>query len=147
MQSLMFYQAALLTECLITYFTAIRALTTMYAYMPYQIAPFTECLITHITHKRALSTMYALMCYHIALCTECLSTNITTIWTPTPLYITGISAFITLYMKLFIQSTLVKKQRLNIRIYFDRKKYIYSYVYIHYKSNTYEELVFKKCIS
>jgi len=36
------------------------------------------------------------------------------------MYITGISAFSTVYMKLFIRSTLVKTQRLNIRIYSDR---------------------------
>jgi len=49
----------------------------------------------------------------------------------TPLYVTEISAFITAYMKLFIQITLVKTQTLNIRIYFDRKNhYFYSNVYI-----------------
>ena len=75
--------------------------------------------------------MYALMCYQIALSTECLFTHFTQKWTLTPTYATGISAFITLYMKLFIQSTLVKK-RLNIKIYFHRKnKYFYSNVYIH----------------
>jgi hypothetical protein len=47
-----------------------------------------------------------------------------------PMYITGISAFSSVYMKLFIWSTL-KKQRLNIRIYSDRKNnYFYSNLYI-----------------
>ena len=54
--------------------------------------------------------MYALMCYQIPLFTECLITHITRIWTITPTYITGITAFITVYMKLFIQSILVKKK-------------------------------------
>jgi len=50
---------------------------------------------------------------------------------PAPTYITGISAFIIAYIKLFIQSTLEKK-KLNIRIYFDKKNnYFYSKVYIH----------------
>ena len=92
MQSLMRHQSALLTECLTTYFTAIWMLTTMQALMSYQIALFTECLTTHFTQ----------------------------IWTLTPLYITGISALITVYMKLFSLSTLVKK-KLNFKIYFDRK--------------------------
>jgi len=37
--------------------------------------------------------------------------------------ITGISAFSTVYLELFIQSTLVKTQRLNIRIYSEKKGY------------------------
>jgi ABC-type sulfate transport system permease component len=46
------------------------------------------------------------------------------------MYITGISEFGTVYMKLFIPSTLVKTQTLNIRIYSDRKNnYFYSNVY------------------
>jgi len=46
------------------------------------------------------------------------------------MYITGISAFITAYMKFFIWSILVKTQRLNIRINFDRENnYFYSNVY------------------
>jgi len=49
----------------------------------------------------------------------------------TSMYITGISAFSTVYMKLFIHSTLVKTQSLNIRVYSDRKNnYFYSKVYI-----------------
>jgi len=41
------------------------------------------------------------------------------------------SAFITVYVKLFIQSALVKTQSLNIRIYSDRKILIFfSNVYI-----------------
>jgi len=128
----MCYQSASLTECLLTYFTLIWVLTTMYAFMNYQTTIVPVRIITHITNIRTLTTMHTLMSYQIALCTECLITNITTIWTFTPLCITGISAFITLYMMMFIHSTLVKNKRLNIRIYFDRKnKHIYSNVYIH----------------
>ena len=37
------------------------------------------------------------------------------------------------------------KKKLNIRIYFDRRnKYFYSNVYIHYKSNAFEVLLFTK---
>jgi len=52
--------------------------------------------------------MYATMCYQTALLTECLITQFTRIWTLTPMYIRGICAFITVYVKLFIQSALVK---------------------------------------
>ena len=60
--------------------------------------------------------MYVLMCYQIALFTECLITYFTGKWMLTPMYITGISAFSTVYVKLFIQSTLVKTQKINILI-------------------------------
>ena len=53
--------------------------------------------------------MYAFVYYQIALFTEYLITHFTRISTLTPIYITGISAFSTVYMKLFILSTLVKK--------------------------------------
>jgi len=49
MYALVCYQFALLTEYLITYFTAIWSLSTMYAFMCYQIVLFTECLITNFT--------------------------------------------------------------------------------------------------
>jgi hypothetical protein len=131
MYALMFYKTALSSECLITHITSIRAFTTMCALMCYQSDLSTECLITHITSKRELTTMCALMCYKTALMTECLITHITSIREFTTMYITGIPAFSTVYMKLFIQSALVKKQRLNIRIYSDRKNnYFHSNVYI-----------------
>jgi len=116
MYALMIYQIALITECLITHFTTIRVLTTMYALMSYKTALDTECLITHTTNIRALTTMCAFMCYQRALFTECLITHITNIRALIRMYITGMSAFSTVYMKLFIQSTLGKTQRLNIRI-------------------------------
>jgi hypothetical protein len=50
---------------------------------------------------------------------ECLIAHFTSIRAFTTRYITGIPAFSTMYMKLFIQSALVKTQRLNIRIYSD----------------------------
>ena len=50
MCAFMYYQSALLTECLITHLTAIRAITTMYALVCYQSALSTECLITYCTH-------------------------------------------------------------------------------------------------
>ena len=93
----------------------------MYAFVCYQTAVLTECLITHFTSIRALTTMYAFVFYQIDLCTEYLITHFTRISMLTPIYITGISAFSAVYMKLFIQSNLVKTQRLNIRIYSDRK--------------------------
>ena len=103
----------------------------MYALMYYQISILTERLITQYTGIRTLITMDALMCYQTPLMSEHPITHFTQIWTPTSIDITGISAFSTVYMKLFIQSTLVKTQRLNIRIYFDRKNsYIYSNVYL-----------------
>jgi hypothetical protein len=42
----------------------------MYACMPYQPTLVTECLITNTTNIRALTSMYALMCYEIAFCIE-----------------------------------------------------------------------------
>jgi len=53
--------------------------------------------------------MYALMTYQIATFTECLINHFIRIWTVALMYIIGITAFITVYMKLFIQRTLVKK--------------------------------------
>ena len=61
MYALMCYQTALMTECLITHITRIRALATVCAMMCYQIDLLTECLITHITRIRAHNSMYALM--------------------------------------------------------------------------------------
>ena len=52
------------------------------------------------------------------------------------MYITRIAAFIVLYVKLFIQSALVKTQSLNIKIYSDRKNnYFYRNVHIQSKIN------------
>jgi len=45
------------------------------------------------------------------------------------MYITGSSAFSTVHMKFFIQSTPLKTQRLNIRINFDRKTIIFIAMY------------------
>jgi len=61
------------------------------------------------------------MSYQTTLLTELLFTHFTSTWALIPTYITGISAFSTLYMKLLIHCTLAKTQRLNIRIYSDRK--------------------------
>jgi hypothetical protein len=117
MYAIMCYQSALMTESLITYCTAIRALTTMYALMCYQITLSTECFITYFTAIRVITTMYASMSYQSALSTECLITHCTAIRVFTIKYITGRFAFSTVYVKLSIQSTLVKTQMLNIRIY------------------------------
>jgi hypothetical protein len=73
--------------------------------------------------------MNALMSYHIALLTEYLITHITGIWALTPIYITGITAFSIVYVRLFIQHTLVKIERLSVRIYSDRKKNHFIAVY------------------
>ena len=124
MYALMCYQTVLSTECLITYCAAIRAITNMYASMSYQITLLTECLITHLTAIRAITTMYALMFCQSALCTECLITYCTHIRVIKTMYITGRTAFCTVHMKIFIQSTLLKK-RLSIRIYCDRKTIIF----------------------
>ena len=55
-------QTALPTECLITYFTGIIVLTTVYVFMLYQTTPPTLCLITYFTATPAFSTIHALMC-------------------------------------------------------------------------------------
>jgi len=112
----------------------------MYELMCYQSVPLTECLITHFTNIRALTTVYALMSCQLILFTECLITYFTQIRMLTPTYITEISAFSTLYIKLFIHSTLVKTQRINIRIYSDRKS---SYTMYILNKNT---LNLKNCI-
>jgi len=75
--------------------------------------------------------MYTLMSQQTALLTECLITHFTCIWTLTITYITGISAFSTVCLIMFIWSTLVKTQMLNIKIYSDgENSYFYSNVYI-----------------
>ena len=51
------YKSGLLTECLITYFTGLGVISTMYALMCSQGSLTTECLITHIANIRALTTM------------------------------------------------------------------------------------------
>jgi hypothetical protein len=66
------------------------------------------------------------------------------------MYSTGISAFSTVYFKLFIQRTLVKTQRLNIRIYSDRKNNYFFTMYIlnknpqHLKNCTFYKTVIYK---
>ena len=131
MYALMSYQIAFLIEWLTTHLTGIRVLTTMYTLMSDQITLLLEWLITHFTGIRALTTMYPLMCFQKALSTECLITHFTWIWTLIPMYITGIYAFSTVYMRLFIQSTLGKTRRLNIRIYSDwNNNNFYRNVYI-----------------
>ena len=142
MYALVFYQIALLTECLITHFTSQMALTTMYAFVCYQTALYTECLITHFTSIRALTTMNAFVFYQNALFTEYLITHFTRISMLTPIYITGISAFRTVYMKLFIQSNLVKTQRLNFRIYSAERKIIFVAMNTLYKNTLY----LKNCV-
>jgi len=129
MYALMCYQTVLSTECLITYCAAIRAITTMYALMCHHMALLTECLITYCTAVRAITTMYALMFYQSAFCTECLITYYAPIRVIKTMYITGRSAFCTVHMKIFIQSILLKTQRLNIRIYCDRKTIIFIAMY------------------
>jgi len=126
MYALMCFQSALLTEFFTTHFTGVRAPTAMYTLMSGQIGLATESLITHITSTSAQTAMYALMSYQAALLTECPIGHFTWIWTLTPMYITGISAFFTVYMKLFIRSSLVRT-RLKIRVFSDRKNnYFYS---------------------
>jgi len=120
MYALMCSQMALLTECLMTYWAAIRAITTMYALMCYQMAVLTECFITYRTAIRAITTMYSLMCYQSALFIECFITYCTAIRVIKTMHITGRSGFCTVHIKIFIQSTLLKTQRLNIRIHCDR---------------------------
>ena len=68
----------LVTACLITHITNIRALTSVCvcAFMPYHITLVTACLITHITNIRALTNVCAFMPYHIILLIVCLITNI-----------------------------------------------------------------------
>jgi hypothetical protein len=121
MYASMSYQGALFNEFLITNITGIRAFTTMYVMMCYQTALMTECLITNCTAIRAFTTMCALMSYQIALSTPCLLTYCTAVSTFTTMHITGIPGFSAMYMKLFIQCTLVKTQMLNIRVYSDTK--------------------------
>jgi len=85
--------------------------------------------------------MDALMCYQTPLMSERPITHFTHIWMLKPIDVTGISAFRTVYMKLLIQSNLVKSQRLNIRIYFERK-YSYFYSNVNIKKNP---LCLKNC--
>ena len=71
MHVLMNIQNALLIEYLITYFTGIKALTTIYVFMVYQTTLVTVCFITYFTATPALSTMYALICCYMTILTEC----------------------------------------------------------------------------
>ena len=103
----------------------------MYALVGFQTALVSEFLFTQITRIWTLPRMYALMSYQFTLLTEFLFTHFTSVWALIPMYIRGIYAFSILHVKLLIHSTLAKTQRLNIRIYFDRKKNnFYSKVYI-----------------
>jgi len=63
------------------------------------------------------------------------------------MYITGISAFSAVYMK-FIRSTLVRTQKLKIRIYTDRRNnYFYSNEYMKEISTAFEEMLYlQECI-
>jgi hypothetical protein len=74
MHALMSYKTALMSECLITYCTAVRAITIMYGSMCYQIALLTKCLFTHTRVTRITTTKYASMYCQFALSTECLIT-------------------------------------------------------------------------
>jgi hypothetical protein len=121
MYTLVFYKTALVFECLITRITNKRSFTTMNTSVSYQMALSTERLSTHITSVRAFTTMSASMCSQTTVFSESPITQLTCIWTLHPMNITGISAFSTVYVKVFIQSNLVKIQRLNIRITCDRK--------------------------
>jgi len=84
--ALISYKTNLSNEFFITYFTAIQ-LTSMYACMLYQIILVTECLITHITHIRALTTVCAFMCCNTALVIESLITHTTNIRALTSMYV------------------------------------------------------------
>jgi len=68
---LLFYQTAL-TECLITHFPGITALTNIYGMMNFKNAMLNGLLITRLTFIRSHTTMYVLMIYQTALFTECL---------------------------------------------------------------------------
>jgi len=69
-------------------------------------------------------------------------TNLTTIGMFVPMYITGISAFSTVYLKLFLHRTLIKTQRINIRIYSERKN---NYSITQYTMNK-NALHLKNCV-
>ena len=143
----MAFQSKVESVCLITNETHIRAFTTFSAFMAFQITALSVCLITYITNIRSLNTVCAIMCYQIALCTNSLITYFTWIWTFTTLYITGLSALITLYMKLFIHSILVKN-RLNITICFDRKNKYFTAIYTDKKIPLhFRNCYLKKCIT
>jgi len=127
MYTFMSYKTSLVTECPITHTTNIWPLTTMYVLMCYQIATMTESLITHCTGIGELTTMIALMFCKTALVTEAHVTHFTGIWMFTPMYITGVPAFSTVYMMMLFQRILVKIQRLKISILCDRRNnYFYS---------------------
>jgi hypothetical protein len=97
--------------------------------MCYKIAVLLECPFTHIASIQALSTMYGSMFYKSDLMTESLITHITSIRVLITKYITGIPAFSTVCMKLFIHSAMLKTRRLNTRIYSDRKTIIFIAMY------------------
>jgi hypothetical protein len=62
MDVLMTIQTALLTECLIAYFTGIMALTTKYAFMPYQTTFVNAYFIKHITNIKQRSPLCTCSC-------------------------------------------------------------------------------------
>ena len=113
----------------------------MNALMCLKTTLFTEHLMTHITNIRVPNNMYALMFYKTALFTKFLTTHFTWILTPMPMYITGTSAFRTVYMKLFIQITLVKSQSPSIRINSYRITIIFIAIYIYIYRVSQEEYV------
>jgi len=130
MYALMLHQTTLVTACIITNITNIRALTTMYEFMVYQITLVTICLITYITNMRVITTMYAFMPYQITLETVCLITHITNKRTLTTMY------------ALFIQRSLVKNKSYTLEYILIENSYFYSNVYSKQKSTTFEELYY-----
>jgi hypothetical protein len=60
----------------------------------------------------------------------------------TPTYITGILEFSTVHMKMFILNKIIKTQRLNIKIYSDKKTVIFIAMYTLNKN----QLCLKNCV-
>jgi hypothetical protein len=108
----MFYESALVIEHLITHFTCVGFLTTVHPLMSCKTAHVTECLITYLTQ----------------------------VWTLTPLYITGISTFSTVFVKFNVQNILVKSKVGHLNTFWHKNnffnygytKYIQIYTFITY---------------
>ena len=89
-QFLISYQTALLTECHITYFTVIKVLPNMFAFMPYQTTRHCKPYYTHHKNNGPHHCVCVSVLSYYSL-TVCIITHITNIMALTTVCICGLS--------------------------------------------------------
>ena len=83
----LFSQGATFIECLVTFRTGKRLLSSMGSLMSLQVAISDECLVTFRAGKRLLSCMGSLMSLQVAISDKCLVTfragkRLSPVWVP-----------------------------------------------------------------